>query len=372
MITITQQQALWRWDRIPEKLRGVLTSEVSSDFVWTVCGDQHLPEDKIRLVSKLVGYVISGFLHPEDLAREIKNQGGFSEPIAVAIADGLNKRIFVSIRSDIDSIFNPRPDDGPVEEEGEEEIEVGPKIFEEIRAPQTRMDAANSNSSFIKNSAFQPGWSHPAPPGKADESRQPATPTAMPFDTASFGSTQDKQGKPVPRPPVPPSLMKDVGQAPTIGNMKPPVWQTPSNIARDKQNPQEVPLAFSKILPQREIPSLLRKNEGQAPPAIQQKPVAPQPAAAEPMPTPSPLGKDEGPAIIHEEPKTAPSKSAGFNFVPRPPSLSDVTLSKNIPPKPAVLEFGGQGGTPGSPTAPRVVHYSERKTPQPPKPPIQT
>ena len=489
MITISQQQALWRWDRIPEKLRGVLTSEVSSDFVWSVCGDQHLPEDKIKLVSKLAGYVICGFLHPEDLAREIKIQAGVPEQIAAAVADGLNKRIFAPIRSDIDAVFNPRPDDGPLEEEIEDEGESSPILFQEIRPPaqgsgeagpstplragapppssvprpqpssagpqlsrqgsfdkvqdksgQARMDAAHSSfipSPLKKEGAptFQPGWSHSSPLGKVGEPQtkpssegarpssgqgylpggQPAQSAPLgvapstPLPSSSFGAGGTSQDKPASKPAIMLQPLSVPGSTPMP---KPPTQTTPTALSsldlppksslaqgeiresregnldsrlrgndriesgNDKkkendivsstpafQQPKEVPLSFSRISPQQEIP-----------PPIPQKPASIGPIS--PIGQVSPTGSIEPmPVILHEEPKAVPTKSSGFSFTPRPPGISDVTFSaKNILPRPAVFEFGKGGGIAPAPknvapTAPKVVHYSEMKTPLPPMPP---
>ena len=538
MITISQQQALWRWDRIPEKLREVLTSEVSSDFVWSVCGDQHLPEDKIKLVSKLAGYVISGFLHPEDLAREIKIQAGVPEQIAAAIADGLNKRIFAPIRSDMDAVFNPRPDDEPLEEDAEGEGESSPILFQEIRPPrqnlgeagpstapprpgspqvpsgqagqvstgpliqlpsknigvsvpqpslarpQPRMDAANpirnpgeisssaliksggyasqqqatespvsngarSNSSFIPPSprmpsgpamgtdkegvpTFQPGWSHPSPL-KKDEGQVPGEPQTKSSSggASPSGGQGSLHGGQLPQStPSSTSLPKPLTQtAPTtlpssglLARPNPPVVGeggtrgqvldsrlrgNDKNGGDDRkggdsgngggdgekneidivpsvpifQQPKEVPLAFSSSLARPKSSSAQPPRPSSAgPQSSLARPPQPSLDRSQVPKPPPPLGKDEGqaaqattfsadssepmPVILHEEPKAVPTKSSGFSFTPRPPSLSDVTLStRNIPPKPAVFEFGA------STTAPKVVHYSEMKTPLPPMPP---
>lgn len=418
MTTITRQQALWRWDRLPSKLREALTSEVSSDFVSSVCGDQHLPEDKIKLVSKLAAYVVSGFLHPEDLAREIKNQGGVPEQVAAAVADGLNKRIFAPIRSDIDKAFNPKPDDGPLPED-EEEKEIGPKIFDEIRPlqpqstanasipaprptqktqtptasqpgwsfeeirplqpqdttkpPQPKTGTVNSASGFIEKApAFQPGWSRPSPipngAGSQTKTPQPTTSAAPKPQIPSLLRKSDGQAPPPAPRAAPPSIPIGELKAPSWAAQQPPAPSpfgksdgsiVPSPIKKD-EGLKEVPLTFSKISFQ--APSPLGKNggRGETPPTTETKPQpmpAPQaqrPASMQALP---PLNPSEPlPTIIHEEPKNVSPRPASFSFPSRSPNFSDTTSpTKNIPPRPAVLEFGGRDNAPTPPPAPKPI-----------------
>ena len=51
-----------------------MSSEANSDTVWKTAEGEHLPEEKIMTASKLVGYVLMGFIHPEDLARELNRR----------------------------------------------------------------------------------------------------------------------------------------------------------------------------------------------------------------------------------------------------------------------------------------------------------
>ena len=68
MQKISRQQALNRWDTLPDNLREALFSEYNSETLWKICEGQHLSEDKIYIVATLAGDVILGFLHPEDFS----------------------------------------------------------------------------------------------------------------------------------------------------------------------------------------------------------------------------------------------------------------------------------------------------------------
>jgi hypothetical protein len=107
MTNIPQDQALKRWDTLPFVLREALCAEENSDFLWKTCSDEHIPEAKIPEVAKASGYVLFGFLHPEDIADEITDRLNIDKKISAAIADALDKRIFTPLRPEIDKIYQP-------------------------------------------------------------------------------------------------------------------------------------------------------------------------------------------------------------------------------------------------------------------------
>ena len=107
MITIIQDQAFQRWDTLPDNLRNALCDETSSDFIWKTCKDEHIPDEKIYSVARIVGYVLMGFLHPDDAAKEIQDVTGVDLRIANSIASAITPRIFTPLRASIDGIYEP-------------------------------------------------------------------------------------------------------------------------------------------------------------------------------------------------------------------------------------------------------------------------
>ena len=107
MLKISRQQALNRWDILPDNLREALFSEYDADILWRICENQHLSEDKIRIIAILIGNVILGFIHLEDLAGEIKQELGINPEIANSIASEIERKIFAPIRSDLEKIYAP-------------------------------------------------------------------------------------------------------------------------------------------------------------------------------------------------------------------------------------------------------------------------
>ncbi|MBU6500460.1 MAG: hypothetical protein KGJ89_01350 [Patescibacteria group bacterium] len=124
MVTVTQNQALERWDNIPDVLREAMVSEANSDFIWKTCGNEHLPEEQINYVVRIFGHVILGFIHPEDMAGELKELGIVPQA-ADTIAGAINKRIFDPLKADIMSVHEPISKFDM----------IAPRVMEEIRRP---------------------------------------------------------------------------------------------------------------------------------------------------------------------------------------------------------------------------------------------
>ncbi len=107
MLKIPRQQVLERWDSLTDNLREAICSEQNADILWRVCRVQHLSEDKIGTIATLAGDVIMGFTHAEDLAKEIKNELNLNPAIAESIVSEINRKIFSSIKAELDKVYAP-------------------------------------------------------------------------------------------------------------------------------------------------------------------------------------------------------------------------------------------------------------------------
>ena len=328
MITISQQQTFQRWDTLPEEIREALASEDGANFLWRICEAEHLPKEKIRGVSRAAGYVLMGFMHPGDLAHEMQEENIVpNKPVAESIAKAINDRIFEPLREEIDRIYEPPSRIKPP-------IEF-PKIIEEIKppAPIPAAPPIQKTPGPIDISKI-----FSAKPPEKKEGPAPSSPTPTvpkPFDFASLDTARDGQGRTkMSQPP-----------APTI----PPRMPQPT-IAP--------PAATGK--PMSEFERLKLQKEG---------------ASAAPQPT-----KPEGPSILYKEPEARPGeKAAGFKLeipVPKfgekkPFDVASLDTARDKRGK-AVFEFGLDGKLeppkPAAPPAPRVVNYSDLRTPLPPLP----
>ncbi|MDR3581914.1 MAG: hypothetical protein P4L67_01425 [Candidatus Pacebacteria bacterium] len=161
-----ENQILARWDTIPDNLRDALTSSASSDFIWDIATKENVPKEKIRIVAGVAGYVLLGFLHPDDLAQELVKQAAVDPKSATAIQNALRDRIFAPLKQQIDTVYQT--------------ADAMPKstIIKDVNGPRIIATAI---------------------PGKTP------TPPPLPLQALSgAGWSKMKPGNVPPRPPVPP------------------------------------------------------------------------------------------------------------------------------------------------------------------------
>jgi hypothetical protein len=114
MLKITKTQYIERWDALPPVLREAMFSPANGEMIWRVGEEHHLKEEQIATIAGICGNIVMGFLHPEDLAKEIKTDTGVDERLAQAIAREIDRKVFSPLRSEIEKIYSPA---GPVVEE---------------------------------------------------------------------------------------------------------------------------------------------------------------------------------------------------------------------------------------------------------------
>src|SRR3990167_4969060 len=99
-ITVRQAQTIFR--TLPPKLQDVIFSVQTSEIIAGTVQNAHLPLLKIPLVAESVGLVLLGFVHPEDLAKEIQEHAGIPQPAAVELGKAFATKLFAPIRTDLD------------------------------------------------------------------------------------------------------------------------------------------------------------------------------------------------------------------------------------------------------------------------------
>jgi len=344
MISITKQQAFQRWDTLPDNIRGAMDSPKNSDFLWKACENEHLSREKTREVAKITGYVMMGFLHPGDMAQEIKEAADLAPQLAAIIANAVSERIFNPIRADLENIYEPP---GKFEE-------GTPKIIEEIKRPF--------------------GGAQGEPFGQAQ---------GGPFGRAQGEPFGGAQGKPpavsvvepeiVPRKPAEIDIGKIFSSIPTEPQ---PPKVSPADIFSSKfQEPQ--------IKPPEKVEPSIEAGEP-APKMIHEEAVTKPLRAASGFSIEAPVSTKLSDSSVKREPP--PPRPAVLEFggsTELTTGGSTGSTAGTEPQKPEIKKpvepFGqAQGGpfdgTQGRPPKPRVVHYyTEFRTPleeeTPPTPP---
>jgi len=304
MLTISRQQALKRWDTIPEALHVALFSDANTDFIRKTCEAEHVPAEKISDIAGIAGYVLLGFLHPEDLAEELKEATGINPQVCTSVASAINSRIFTPLKSELDKIYEPLSTLG-------NDGSAGPKIIEEIQAmtgTAPRITISAAPTAPTKPSLSDAGWSKTTveQPVVRLSQTPPAPPVAKPTIPTS-----------APVPTMPPK--KSVGEF------------------------ERLAMQSSALKPQAAAPAA-----SAAPAALA-------------IPTPKPA--EPAPVIIHEDAVFRPQQKApDFHF-----ALPTEKIDMQKPAGPpalgaAVLEFGktpAASAPKPSASTPRVVHYTE-------------
>ncbi len=324
MVNVTQVQAQKRFQVLPETIQDAIFSVKSADIISSVCSQNHLSDEKTAKVSESAGWVLLGFIHPEDLAGEIRDSAGIDIKIASLIADQINTKIFQPIREEIEKIYAPST-------EGDEGLaeKLRPVSLEEI-APATEAVPAPA-----------PAMASPAPSAKIPESVKAAA-------------------VPAPAPAVMPAPVPSAAPA------------VPASSAPSAPKPSQAPASrVSRRLPVNMFSSL---------PGSASKPMRPTPPATTPITAPAePASAKEGaaelpvsasvPFMLHEEAGMQPLTPVRQSFKV---GLSEEQLGKMeqkwVPqPKAAQIETSGietAGQKPAEPES-RVVHYNEMRTPLP-------
>jgi hypothetical protein len=361
---ISRKQALERWDILPEILREALVSEINSDFIWKTCEAENVPSQRIPLASALTGYVLMGFLHPEDIHEELKSQLGLDPKTSKDIEDAFNKRIFSSLRSEIDKIYKPLSKvEVPVapvmlQDIGSVSISARPTISAPVpKAGPAPAPAPLPNQAVGQTAGGAPSINIPSLAiNKTAAAGTPSTPGAgnaqKPASLSDIGWSKMRSADPVVQldiSRIPPTAPAAKPQAPTI------------------RQPAPVNLSSTGAMGEFERMSMMKKapTPGGAP--------MPAPTSAPTMPAPTPFASsapkpssDPAPVMLHED-TTFKSSEKNYGFkLSDPKGNAEVDLNsvkQQSVAKPAVLEFGSSTATVGStgqtPSPSHAVHYTE-------------
>jgi hypothetical protein len=308
-MTITQDQVSQRWDTLPDILREALCSEINSDFVWKTCEQENVPGKKIYDIARITGYVLSGFIHPGDMADELKSELNLDPKTCAAIASALDARIFAPLRPDLDKIYQPLSS-----------LEHGPKIIQDIGPTPLK------------------GVNIPIP-------------TARPSPLPYFSNTIPASA-PVQKPNFSGSGWSRLTPEEPVVKLSQASTPLPSPAARPATPP--VPSKFSMPIAGGTMDEFERRSLSPAPVTA-----APAPAGPAPM-------------IIHQDDAFKTQQSVpNFRLPTATENIDMKKISNTQPVRAAVLELGNASApvTPKAPlSTPRVVHYTDYKSPSPESP----
>jgi hypothetical protein len=329
-MTITIQQARQRFTIVPEPLRDAVFSLQTAEIMNGIAQQYHLDAAKMDVVSDIVGWVLLGFMHPEDVSREIQTQLNLPTQAAADISKSIDSKIFASLRDDLNKAYAPVPD---------EEKTIDPQIISPAPTPSAPKIISET---FVATPKFgvTPAAANRDIAAPAPKPLQPPKPS----NAAGWSKSTPQQpvvklgatAPGIPTAPATPAAPKTISMpsAPTPAN------PTPAKpVARSMSEFERLDLMKKSSAPQSTAPQPTAPSQ----PTM---PSAPKPSTASPATPPQPA-----PVMLHEVSSFAPIEQSSAAFNTRRPAqdqLRGTTAQGPMPTRPAVVEFGGGAPSTGS------------------------
>ncbi len=110
------EKTLKRYRFIPDNLRRAMYSYEGAETTYRTCINHHLSDDKTSQVAAVVGQVILGFVHPDDLLKTLQEKLGIDQRICDEIASDIEAGIVGGLTGSISSIYEPMGEIKPTAE----------------------------------------------------------------------------------------------------------------------------------------------------------------------------------------------------------------------------------------------------------------
>ena len=338
MIAITTEQARNRFVSLSANLQDVFFSLQTAEIIDQIATQNHISEDKSYAVASVAGWVLLGFMHPEDVSKELQEEIKIPSQTADEISRLLNTKIFSRFQDDLQNVYAPVPhkNDG-----------VAPKMLEDLVAPeiisQTAREAPRIGAVLIAGN-------------EAKAAPAPAAPKKLP-DVGWSRST----------PETPVVQLKETfraaPQAPTPGV----TGSKPASGGAAGGASGGVPAGPKPAMPAGPMGEFERMNFTQQKVPTPGMPTAPAPAASAMPAAPAggaPSTHEPAPVMLHEDAsyKTEP-KTPDFHI--QLPGVKLDAEKTGTPSRPAMMELN-KNASPATPssaasTPTKVVHYTEYK-----------
>ena len=107
MLSVPPTQAFERWDTLPDELKEFIYSEELLSLLDEIGKKKSLSREALNGLRRFVGYVLFGFLHPDDLSRELGGLSGVSPLLASEISSELNTKAFLQHKEALAKAYSP-------------------------------------------------------------------------------------------------------------------------------------------------------------------------------------------------------------------------------------------------------------------------
>ncbi|MEK9194553.1 MAG: hypothetical protein AAB884_01955, partial [Patescibacteria group bacterium] len=229
-----------RFASLPSTLKEGVLDYATAEDIFRVSQTNHLPEAKISALASLVGKMLMGFLHLDDLPKEIGGLLGIDRRLAESVAAELDRKIFSRLREEIKEVYDPITVsiEAPIRMEKSKEPSFAPSFTKgyggQGKATEDKPASAETMTSKEKTISLE-SLSLPTEPSfaEATEGKEKPIPFAVPKELAdskpliiheesSFAkASEDKKKRPSFR-----------GFFPSLGFLKPKDQKPPETRAQ--------------------------------------------------------------------------------------------------------------------------------------------
>ncbi len=204
---LTEQQLQKRYYSLSQKIRDVLESENNLKIIHQICRAHQLNDDeKILIVEQLIGLILLGFVSADDLSREIGENIHLNHRHSDDVASEIDRKIFTSIRSEIEKVYSP------VIEANQRGLEIleADKRGGEIASPSVRNDDEGEAKEIQYKEVeppleVQPPKIEPEPPIRIigmEEETKPTTNNQQPSEIPRESALSPRESAPEEGPMI--------------------------------------------------------------------------------------------------------------------------------------------------------------------------
>ncbi len=152
-----------RYTTIPEKLKDELFSYATAEDIARIAGEQHLSPEKTNVIATLTGRVLLGFLHLEDMKKEIQKTLDLDPRLTDAVYQALDKKIFSEFKDEIHEVYDPviiqtkpsetgsspEPEEKTITFAGLEKDALGPEENVPVRISSAPIEEKKEDNPFV-------------------------------------------------------------------------------------------------------------------------------------------------------------------------------------------------------------------------------
>ncbi|MCP6720119.1 MAG: hypothetical protein KJI72_02205 [Patescibacteria group bacterium] len=123
------KQVNQRYKSLPQNLKNEIFSYANAEDIFRIGSSNHFSEEKISSIAMISSRVLMGFIHLDDITKEIQEAVNIDSRIATTIGQELSKKIFSQLRNGIRKVYDPIT--GPLKEATVGEKTISLKKFGE-------------------------------------------------------------------------------------------------------------------------------------------------------------------------------------------------------------------------------------------------